>query len=99
MLYLTGATFIEPAKISTIAVRARIPRASYTGTWPQPGPALYSTDTVGSKNLFQNPLKCRRGRVEEQRQEASEYVIGKVFNYKELTFGSQANAVLIPCSY
>lgn len=35
ILYLAGATFIEPAKISTIAVPARTRRASYTGTWPQ----------------------------------------------------------------
>lgn len=35
MLSLAGATFIEPAKISTTAVPARTPHASYTGTWPQ----------------------------------------------------------------
>lgn len=32
MLYLAGATFIELAKISTIAVPARTRHASYTGT-------------------------------------------------------------------
>lgn len=48
MLSPAGATFIELAKISTIAVPARTRRASYTGTWPKPRPLLWSTEAVGA---------------------------------------------------
>lgn len=79
MLCLAGATFIELAKISTIAVPARTRRASYTGTWPQARSALVDYKAIGFTEHSSKLLHAEG--QERQKQEASEYLRPKKPRY------------------